>query len=84
MNRVQCRQCGKTVGQLYGQIRGCHGCYQRWLGSDSKTVLKLRRYRESMTAYRSNILALKKSIKKIAEENELLKKKLASLENLLI
>lgn len=84
MNRVMCRQCGKTVGQLYGPIRGCHGCYQKWLGSDSKTVIKLRRYRQSLTVYRSNIKSLRKSIRKIEEENELLKKKLANLENLLI
>jgi hypothetical protein len=84
MNRVICRQCGRAVGQVYGPIRGCHGCYQKWLGSDNKTVIKLRRYRRSLTLYRTNIKSLRKSIKKIEEENELLKKKLANLENLLI
>jgi hypothetical protein len=49
---MTCRQCGQTVRNLYGNIQGCHGCYQRWLGINSKASTSLYRCKKSLERFK--------------------------------
>lgn len=78
-----CKQCGKKVRNVYGQIKGCHGCYQKWLGINNKTSVAMLRYKKILIKNRERnrkLVTEKKvleyKIEILKSQNRILKEKL--------